>query len=162
MKKLANVSQVMKTRAEINRERSGIPKPKTACVKSQEQYGLTRKESVSKLSHPPGPRIGLINLDKPETDVYFSRSRSPRNRDRDKAKFKKAQDAGAIGNPSKTPGVLDKGSYQDAYPQQPSVRNPRTKDYDDFVRRLRANPRPRLSRISLLKDLLYTRCRGST
>lgn len=96
-----------------------------------------KKGKCVKIKAPPGPRIGLINLDKPESDVYFSRRRNPDKRDADSAKFKKAQDVGSIGNPSKTPGVLDKGEYQDAYPQQPSVKNPRTKDYEDFVKRLR-------------------------
>tara|TARA_R110000744_G_C19348672_1_gene560190 strand:- start:15 stop:2420 length:2406 start_codon:yes stop_codon:yes gene_type:complete len=96
-----------------------------------------KKGKCVKIKAPPGPRIGLINLDKPESDVYFSRRRNPDKRDADSAKFKKAQDTGSIGNPSKTPGVLDKGEYQDAYPQQPSVKNPRTKDYEDFVKRLR-------------------------
>ena len=91
-----------------------------------------------KAKPPPGqPRIGLINLDDQESDVYYSRRKAARHRDTDRSKFKTAQDAGAIGDPAQTPGVVRKGSFQGTYPQQPSVKIPRTKSYDDFVRRLK-------------------------
>jgi hypothetical protein len=112
----------------------------------------SEKENKCIKMRPPPPkvtRIGLVNLDNDESDLYLSTSRSEKNRERDIEKMASAQAAGVIGNPAKTPGIDDKGDIQRSFGQTKSHPDPETSDYADYLRALKGkskrNPEPYFS-----------------